>query len=80
MSISSDYSLADIAAATGNSNNGGSNGWGGSSYARRRDSRGRYSRADAKEEMMSKLGEMMPMADEKQRGILENAMRQLEKA
>lgn len=53
---------------------------GGSSYARRRDARGRYSRTDAKEEMMSKLGEMMPMADEKQRGILENAMRQLEKA
>ena len=27
---------------------------------------------------MSKLGEMMPMADERQRDILENAMHQLE--
>ena len=52
----------------------------GSSYARRRDSRGRYSRDDAKENIMSKLGEMMPMADERQRDILENAMHQLENA
>ncbi len=52
----------------------------GSSYARRRDSRGRYSRDDAKDNIMSKLGEMMPMADEHQRNILENAMRQLENA
>ena len=52
----------------------------GSSYARRRDSRGRYSRDDAKEHMLDKLGEMMPMADDRQRDILENAMHQLENA
>ena len=50
------------------------------SMARRRDSRGRYSRGDAKEHMLDKLGEMMPMADDRQRGILENAMHQLENA
>ena len=50
------------------------------SMARRRDSRGRYSRDDAKEHMLSKLGEMMPMADDRQRDILENAMHQLENA
>ena len=50
------------------------------SMARRRDSRGRYSRGDAKEHMLDKLGEMMPMADERQRDILENAMHQLENA
>ena len=50
------------------------------SMARRRDSRGRYSRDDAKEHMLNKLGEMMPMADDRQRDILENAMHQLENA
>ena len=50
------------------------------SMARRRDSRGRYSRNDAKEHMLDKLGEMMPMAGERQRDILENAMHQLENA
>ena len=50
------------------------------SMARRRDSRGRYSRDDAKEHMLDKLGEMMPMADDRQRDILENAMHQLENA
>ena len=50
------------------------------SMARRRDSRGRYSRDDAKDNIMSKLGEMMPMADDRQRDILENAMHQLENA
>ena len=50
------------------------------SMARRRDSRGRYSRGDAKEHMLNKLGEMMPMADDRQRDILENAMHQLENA
>ena len=50
------------------------------SRARRRDSRGRYSRDDAKEHMLNKLGEMMPMADDRQRDILENAMHQLENA
>ena len=50
------------------------------SMARRRDSRGRYSRDDAKEHMLNKLGEMVPMADDRQRDILENAMHQLENA
>ena len=50
------------------------------SMARRHDSRGRYSRGDAKEHMLDKLGEMMPMADDRQRDILENAMHQLENA
>ena len=50
------------------------------SMARRRDSRGRYSRDDAKEHMLDKLGEMMPMADDRQRDILESAMHQLENA
>ena len=50
------------------------------SMARRRDSRGRYSRDDAKEHMLDKLGEMMPMADDRQRDILENAIHQLENA
>ena len=50
------------------------------SMARRRDSRGRYSRDDAKEHMLNKLGEMMPMADDRQRDILENAMHQLKNA
>ena len=50
------------------------------SMARRRDSRGRYSRDDAKEHMLDKIGEMMPMADDRQRDILENAMHQLENA
>ena len=50
------------------------------SMARRRDSRGRYSRDDAKEHMLDKLSEMMPMADDRQRDILENAMHQLENA
>lgn len=52
----------------------------GNSYARRRDARGRYSRAEAKDEIMHKLGEMMPMANDKEREILERAMRQLENA
>lgn len=38
-----------------------------------------YSRADAKDEMMNQLGEMMSSADEHQRMILKNAMRELEK-
>ena len=99
MAISSEYSLADIAAATGNDRNN-SGMWGGDwsawiiiflmndrrmygadySMARRHDSRGRYSRGDAKEHMLDKLGEMMPMADDRQRDILENAMHQLENA
>lgn len=52
-----------------------------SSYRRGRDSMGRFtSRAGAKDEMMMKLEEMMQEANEKERGILERAMKQLENA
>ena len=40
----------------------------------------RYSRDDAKDHMMNKLGEMMTSADEEQRHILKDAMRKLERA
>lgn len=50
---------------------------GGSSYAR--SGRG-YSRDDAKDHMMNKLGEMMTSADEEQREILKDAMRKIERA
>lgn len=40
----------------------------------------RYSRDDAKDHMMNKLGEMMSSADEEQREILKDAMRKLERA
>ena len=40
----------------------------------------RYSRDDAKDHMMNKLGEMMSSADEEQRHILKDAMRKLERA
>lgn len=50
---------------------------GGSSYAR--GGRG-YSRDDAKDHMMNKLGEMMSSADEEQREILKDAMRKIERA
>ena len=40
----------------------------------------RYSRDDAKDHMMNKLGEMMTSADEEQREILKDAMRKLERA
>jgi hypothetical protein len=50
---------------------------GGSSYAR--GGRG-YSRDDAKDHMMNKLGEMMTSADEEQREILKDAMRKIERA
>ena len=39
-----------------------------------------YSRDDAKDHMMSKLGEMMEDADPNEREILKDAMRKLEKA
>lgn len=39
-----------------------------------------YSRGDAKDHMMNKLGEMMSSADEEQRQILKDAMRKLERA
>ena len=44
----------------------------------RRDKR--YSRDDAKDHMMNKLGEMMTSADEEQREILKDAMRKIERA
>jgi hypothetical protein len=52
---------------------------GGSSYDEDnyRDGRG-YSRDDAKDHMMNKLGEMMSSADEQQRKILKEAMRKIE--
>ena len=40
----------------------------------------RYSRDDAKDHMMNKLGEMMSSADEEQREILKDAMRKIERA
>ena len=40
----------------------------------------RYSRDDAKDHMMSKLGEMMEDADPNEREILKDAMRKIEKA
>ena len=40
----------------------------------------RYSKDDAKDHMMNKLGEMMTSADEEQRHILKDAMRKLERA
>lgn len=50
---------------------------GGSSYARGGRS---YSRDDAKDHLMNRLGEMMTSADEEQRQILKDAMRKLERA
>ena len=53
---------------------------GGYSY-RRRDSRGRYSRADGKEGMMESMKEIMADATtEKEREIIRDAMSKLEKA
>ena len=40
----------------------------------------RYSRDDAKDHMIDKLGEMMTSADEEQREILKDAMRKIERA
>ena len=47
-------------------------------YTERMDRR--YSRDDAKDHMMSKLGEMMEDADPNEREILKDAMRKIEKA
>ena len=48
---------------------------------RRRDSRGRYSRADGKEDMMESMKEIMADANtEKEREIIRDAMSKLEKA
>ena len=49
------------------------------SYRGGRGGRG-YSRDDAKDHMMNKLGEMMTSADEEQREILKDAMRKIERA
>ena len=40
----------------------------------------RYSRDDAKDHLLDKMGEMMSSADEEQREILKNAMRKIERA
>ena len=55
---------------------------GGSSYDDYSEERmgRRYSRDDAKDHMMNKLGEMMSSADEEQRHILKDAMRKIERA
>lgn len=55
---------------------------GGSSYTRggQGGGRGGYSRDDAKDHMMHKLGEMMEDADPNERKILKEAMRKIEEA
>lgn len=54
---------------------------GGSSYARRRrDSMGRYSRADGKEHMAEKLREMMMEADGEEREAIRKCLKEIEKA
>jgi hypothetical protein len=64
----------------GNSNRGSYGGYDEeSSYRRRRDSMGRYSREGGKEHMMHQLGEMMRNADEHEREALEKCMRELDK-
>lgn len=52
----------------------------GSSYARRRDSRGRYSRDEGRHEMMETLEEMMSTAQGKDREIISRAMDELRRA
>lgn len=53
----------------------------GYSYARKRDSMGRYSRAEAKESMMDHLTRMMDEATtDKERMIIEEAMTKMERA
>lgn len=54
---------------------------GGSSYARRRrDSMGRYSRADGKEHMAEKLREMMMEAEGEEREAIRKCLKEIEKA
>lgn len=55
--------------------------YGGSSYAgRRRDSMGRYSRAEAKEDMMSKMRDLMDSAEtEEEKKIIRKAMAEIER-
>ena len=47
-------------------------------YSERMDRR--YSRDDAKDHLLDKMGEMMSSADEEQREILKDAMRKIERA
>lgn len=75
------YSRAD-GMMNGNMGMGGRSYRGGMSYAgRRRDSMGRYSRADGKEGMMEHLRQMMDEAQtDKERRVIEEAMTKMEKA
>jgi hypothetical protein len=50
----------------------------GDDYSERIDRR--YSRDDAKDHLLDKMGEMMTSADEEQREILKDAMRKIERA
>lgn len=50
----------------------------GDDYSERMDRR--YSRDDAKDHLLDKMGEMMTSADEEQREILKDAMRKIERA
>ena len=50
----------------------------GDDYSERMDRR--YSRDDAKDHLMDKMGEMMTSANEEQREILKDAMRKIERA
>lgn len=49
-------------------------------YSSRRDSRGRYSRADGRSEMMEHLEMALDVADDKDRETIKRFMRQLENA
>lgn len=76
-------SYEDYSEEGGSSYRGGSSyEQGGSSYARggQGGGRGGYSRDDAKDHMMSKLGQMMEDADPNEREILKDAMRKIERA
>lgn len=53
---------------------------GGHSYARHRDSRGRYSRDDGKEHMMREMEGMLEDADGKSRQIIQRALDELRRA
>ena len=50
----------------------------GDDYSERMDRR--YSKEDAKDHLLDKMGEMMSSADEEQREILKDAMRKIERA
>ena len=53
---------------------------GGSSYRRRRDSMGRYSRAEGKERMVEKLREMMNEAEGEERETISKWLKEIENA